>query len=110
MKKLLIMAAIAATIMPGHAGAESTAKTIARLRAACAAQWPADYDMQVYCINKYANGARDASRVYKTGSRKQQDILTRCAMQWHIGATDLPDFDMAMYCYKKQWNAYQALQ
>jgi len=76
----------------------------------CAAKWSEDYKMQKHCREKQFN-ALDSMRVHLNKfpeGTEENNILNRCMGKWGITPGE-EDYNMVMYCTKKQLEAYQEL-
>lgn len=76
----------------------------------CAKDWPTDYRMQRYCIEKQieaVNRLKPAWVDLKKGT-PEYNILIRCYQQWpnSLGGYD---HSMVLYCLNQQLKAYREL-
>jgi hypothetical protein len=124
MKKLLLAAAAALAIASQANAQVADGATIDRMEREavgaiaqmCEKEWPSNYEMQVYCRRKQNDAARDfykMARDIKTAEQDPEtkkavqvasDVANRCFREWK------GNFEMTMYCIRKQLNAYKELQ
>jgi hypothetical protein len=69
------------------------------LRGYCASQWPADYRMQVHCVNQEASARNDVGR----WSNAESEVYAYCYYQWD-------SWRMVAHCGRQQLGARRQLQ
>jgi len=79
------------------------------LRHYCAIEWPKDYEMQKYCIEKQSEAFSIYTSLYKKYSSDHiiDNIMKRCVKEW--ASLEGTDWTMVVYCIKKQAKAYRDL-
>ncbi|MEX2643773.1 MAG: hypothetical protein WD270_09985 [Acetobacterales bacterium] len=91
--------------------AEADADVRDEIKAHCAAEWPGDYAMQKYCLDRQRGAIREVlefERQNPEGS-EERNIMQRCIGEWPA-ETGGHDWPMVAYCIDRQVKAYQALQ
>lgn len=80
--------------------------------ARCAAEWPDDYRMQVFCADRHADGALTVTQTLRiaedVGDRQVARAIMRCAAEWTDGYG--VDWRMAGYCVDRQIEAITRLR
>ena len=89
--------------------ADDRADALADIKANCKAEWPGNYSMQEYCIEKQVKAINAMSRIYKSAlNDEEKGILDKCLTDWtkERGAI----WAMVEYCYQKQHQSYVRLK
>lgn len=94
-----------ATALPGRAIDFPVANELA-IKEDCAREWPSDYSMQAYCVDKQISAVKTLqARVVPDMPPEVFDkIRKKCKEEWPH------DYAMQDYCETKQVNAWRSLQ
>jgi hypothetical protein len=84
-------------------GGGARAQPPADARALCAREWPTDYRMQAYCIERQRLGTRELLRAPEIPVEVATVIRRRCAMDWPRDAR------IRAYCEYQQLDAWYQL-
>ena len=106
----LIAIAIACLLTVASIGNASESKDA--IRAKCKNEWPTDYGMQKYCIDKQMESVKQFNSYqdrWPEGS-EERNILIRCFGKWAGDDGSKADYSMTVYCFDQQLEAYQSLQ
>lgn len=83
-----------------------------RMSARCGEEWPSDFRMQVHCIERQQEGARQAFALLQDpavkGNAPLEQALVKCSQDW----TDAHgyNFPMVAHCMEGQISAFKALR
>lgn len=105
-------APIALALVTGVAlAAPARADVRGEIKAACAAEWPGDYRMQEYCVEKQIEAARDIVNLQRRYGEDSEEagLLYRCMAEWRRDDRTY-DYRMARYCADKQIGSYHRLK
>lgn len=88
----------------------------------CQNEWPSDYRMQEYCLERQKDGLeefRKLSHDNRAPAETRDEIGAQCLYEWSTGnaeaASNLDfesldiDWSMAAYCYDNQLSSYDRL-
>ena len=93
---------------------EAVRDPMAVIRPHCRSEWPADFQMQRYCIDQQTEGVNDLAKLFESTSGNDElfAAFTQCVIDWTSvradGQTDV-DFQMIAYCSEQQAEAYRQL-
>ena len=111
MNRNLFLAAAVAGILATPVAALAEPDTLTEIRRFCAGEWPRNYRMQRYCIDRQTDGIRRITSVvdgYGKGGEEYQ-IVVRCMGKWSAPPNGY-DYRMVAYCTDNQLEAYQAIR
>lgn len=102
MKKLLILVCL---MVLGTAQAQGD--RVEDIKARCAADWPGDYAMQVYCADRQFEAIDELVALADTNGGVPvnvfAEILYNCYLDWP------KDYTMKVYCVNRQLEAYKKI-
>lgn len=73
----------------------------------CRAEWPADFQMQGYCLRQQAEGMLTFRRIAIEMGKPFEKTLENCTEDWTKNR--MPDWQMIGHCAKEQADAYRAI-
>jgi hypothetical protein len=77
---------------------------VSTIRGKCAADWPDDFRMRVYCQQQQDGGLAALRQRAMNGSSEHRTIRTKCATDWP------DDFRMRNYCEEQQLKALASIR
>lgn len=102
MKKALWILTVLACLFP----LLSFADFIAEIKAKAAKEWPGDYTMQKFVIERQTKAAKKVGEYhekYKNGPKAIHQILLKAAKEWP------DDYAMMIFVFERQLKAYREL-
>lgn len=98
---MLFLALLAAQPFDVHANYIDLAKQH------CAREWPGDFRMQNYCMNRDIEGMLRFKAASDSVGEALEPALEKCTEDWTDAG--IPDWRMIGYCATQQAKAYRAL-
>lgn len=74
----------------------------------CQAEWPANFEVQGYCLAWQTEGMRDFKYASDTIGKPIEKALEKCVEDWT--SAGIPNWQMIGYCARTQATAFRRLE